>query len=85
MCAEAKEQLVVFTVHILENIIIKGQLTTERQFFHVYFHSIYCSQHMKLFSTQDHFGVKMFLFMIFHGVHSCSTDNCFMGKFFRNA
>ena len=35
--------------------------------------------YIMLFSAQDHLGVKMFSMIIFQGVHSFSTDNCFMG------
>jgi hypothetical protein len=35
--------------------------------------------YVMLLSAQDHLGAKMFLMIIFQGVHSFSADNCLMG------
>ena len=41
--------------------------------------AIECAVYVMLYSPQDHVAVKMFLMIIFQGVHSFTTDNCLMG------
>ena len=71
-----KDVALVFTFHILENIIIKGELRGIPPPMYI---AIEYAVYVMLFSAQDHLGVKMFLMIIFQVIHSFSTDNCLMG------
>ena len=76
MCL-GKDAALVFTFHILENIIIRGELRGSSP--PTMYIAIEYAVYVMLLSAQDHLGAKMFLMIIFQGVHSFSADNCLMG------